>query len=138
MDARPPLKFDGTKPVWKTPLPAYGHSTPIVVNGKVLVTSEPGAVCPWPQLVCVDDRDGAILWQAPLDHLPVTGLTADQQKRAQFLWAEVWRKLLLFIKTRNALAADPARKAELDALKMDWSDHGHLGAVGQVWSLHDG
>jgi outer membrane protein assembly factor BamB len=82
MNAQPPLRFDATKPVWKTPLPAYGLSTPIVVAGKVFVTCEPTGDMPWARLICLDAKDGKQLWVAELNHLPGTTLTAAQQSQA--------------------------------------------------------
>ncbi len=42
---------------WRTRLPGGGHSTPIVVGDRVFVMADPGI------LLCVDRRNGEILWQ---------------------------------------------------------------------------
>src|SRR5204862_7178741 len=56
---------------WKTPIPGVGHSSPIVCGGRVFVTTclehDQKRV-----LLCLDRKDGAILWQrvvvtAPLE-----------------------------------------------------------------------
>ena len=56
--ARPPTKWSAkTNIVWKTPMPAWGNATPIIVGNKLFVCSEPAT------LVCVNLADGKILWE---------------------------------------------------------------------------
>lgn len=67
-----PLIWSETKNIrWKTPIPGKGHSSPIVWGNRVFVTTcleDKGERV----LICLDRRDGAILWQrivltAPLE-----------------------------------------------------------------------
>jgi hypothetical protein len=69
-----PLHWSATENVhWKTPLPGKGHSSPIVSGDRVFVTT-----CLENQqkrlLLCLDRRDGRVLWErvvltAPLERL---------------------------------------------------------------------
>jgi len=58
-DADPPTTWSATENVvWKTPMPAWGNATPVLVGERIFVCAEPTT------LVCVDAKTGAILWQA--------------------------------------------------------------------------
>jgi len=95
-DATPPVAWSETKNVrWKTELPGKGHSTPVVWGERVFVTAalpfgdkvtpfQSGAPgehdnAPVSQkhrflVLCLDRRDGAILWQRTLrEALPHAG-----------------------------------------------------------------
>ena len=64
--ASPPTRWSertGQNIVWKTPMPTWGHASPIVVGEKVFVCAEPHT------LVCVDAADGRILWRRDVDRL---------------------------------------------------------------------
>ena len=55
-DAEPPTKWSATDGVvWKTAMPSWSNSTPIIVGEKLFVCSEPST------LVCVNLADGKIL-----------------------------------------------------------------------------
>ncbi|MHC4290216.1 MAG: outer membrane protein assembly factor BamB family protein [Planctomycetota bacterium] len=43
--------------VWKTKMPGYSNSSPIIVDGKLFVCAEPST------LICLNPGDGEILWQ---------------------------------------------------------------------------
>jgi outer membrane protein assembly factor BamB len=62
-----PLKWTATDNVaWTTPLPGIGHSSPIVVGDRVFVTTclvEQKSVDKSRLLICIDRRDGKVLWQ---------------------------------------------------------------------------
>jgi outer membrane protein assembly factor BamB len=65
-----PLKWSATDNIaWKTPIPGKGHSSPIVWGDRVFVTTclEDEAKSPEDKarrmLLCLDRRDGSILWQ---------------------------------------------------------------------------
>jgi outer membrane protein assembly factor BamB len=80
-DGKAPLKWSATENVaWKTPIPGKGHSSPIVCGDRVFLTTclEEEAKGAHDRarrmLLCLDRRDGAILWQkeviaAPLEKL---------------------------------------------------------------------
>jgi outer membrane protein assembly factor BamB len=58
-----PVRWNATDNIaWKVPLPGIGHSSPILCGDRLFVTT-----CVQPQLqrvlLCLDRRDGKILWQ---------------------------------------------------------------------------
>ena len=53
----------GKNVIWKTPMPCWTNSSPIVVGNKVFTNSEPD------MLICTDAETGKILWQKQVDHL---------------------------------------------------------------------
>jgi outer membrane protein assembly factor BamB len=56
--AQPPLHWSATKNViWRTPMPGYGVSHPVPLGQRIFICAEPGT------LLCLDKRDGKILWQ---------------------------------------------------------------------------
>ena len=61
--------------VWKTPMPAYGNSQPIVVGGRVFTQAEPFS------LISLDAATGAILWERSLDPLALDGLAGTELAR---------------------------------------------------------
>ncbi len=82
-DAKPPVQFGLKKEEgfqWETPLPSWGHGSPVAVAGKVFVMCEPGKENVFPLLICMDGETGRILWQREIDHLPA--ITADKAERA--------------------------------------------------------
>ena len=59
-DARPSLPTDAGIPVaWKTPVPAPGHSSPIVAAGLVMLTGEGH------RILAFDAATGELRWRAP-------------------------------------------------------------------------
>jgi len=66
--ANPPTKWSGDKNVvWKTKLPGRSHSGPVVVGERIFVSSEPDV------LVCLNAKDGMILWQKQVTNTDVFG-----------------------------------------------------------------
>src|SRR4051812_46242034 len=56
--ATPPLHWSETTGIaWKTPLPARGGATPVLVGDRLFVTAEPD------ELLALSVSDGHILWQ---------------------------------------------------------------------------
>jgi outer membrane protein assembly factor BamB len=56
--AQPPLEWSTTKNVvWKTPMPGYGVSHPVLLDQRVFTCAEPGT------LLCLNLEDGKILWR---------------------------------------------------------------------------
>ena len=56
--AQPPLEWSSTKNVvWRTPMPGYGVSHPVLLGHRVFICSEPAT------LLCLHRDDGRILWQ---------------------------------------------------------------------------
>lgn len=97
--SNPPVDCDmktGRNILWTTPLPNWGHGSPIVVNGKALVLSEPGWKHDWPVLTCIDIATGKPLWEREVNHLPATVLDAPREAEIAGKWREfheTWRKL---------------------------------------------
>ena len=62
-DAKPVTEWSADKNVrWKTPIPGRGHSTPIIVDGKIYLTTgdkEKGTQ----SLISLDRKTGKILWE---------------------------------------------------------------------------
>lgn len=62
--ALPVDKFSATENViWKTPLPSWGNSTPIVVDGRIYLTAEKE------KIICVDAGSSKIVWQKDVPYL---------------------------------------------------------------------
>ena len=56
--AQPPLEWSATKNVvWRTPMPGYGVSHPVLLGHRVFTCAEPCT------LLCLNRDDGKILWQ---------------------------------------------------------------------------
>jgi outer membrane protein assembly factor BamB len=63
LETNVPVRWSATENIaWKTPVPGYGHSSPIVSGNRIFVTSciekENRRI-----LVCFDRRSGKLLWQ---------------------------------------------------------------------------
>jgi hypothetical protein len=57
-DANPPLQWSSTQNVvWKTPMPAAGNATPVIVGERIFVCAEPDL------LLCFNAQTGKIIWQ---------------------------------------------------------------------------
>jgi hypothetical protein len=66
--ANPPTKWSPEQNVvWKTKLPGRSHSGPVVLGERIFVSSEPDA------LVCLNAKDGRILWQNQVGYAEVFG-----------------------------------------------------------------
>ena len=104
--------------LWRTALPSWSNASPIVVGDKVFVMSEPTGYAP--SLVCLDGRDGTILWQHEVDHLDL--LPPDRRGEIARQWAACWdraRQAATLLagkseldKRAAALAASKAEKVE--------------------------
>jgi outer membrane protein assembly factor BamB len=64
-DAQPPLEWSPTKNVvWKTAMPGYGVSQPVLLGQRIFICSDPGPRSePATVLLCLDRESGKILWQ---------------------------------------------------------------------------
>lgn len=81
--------------VWRTLLPNWGNNAPIAVGDKVLVLCNEGWKSNAPLLVCLDARDGKILWQKEVDHMdawPQDQAAIGKECRAKELAR--WRKYM--------------------------------------------
>jgi outer membrane protein assembly factor BamB len=57
-----PIPFGEKELKWKTPLPGKGHSSPVIANGRVFVTSTPADLNKR-ALVALGSADGKVLWE---------------------------------------------------------------------------
>jgi len=104
----PGVPYERKNILWETPLPDHSHGAPVVVGGRVFVTSEPD------ELICIDRNTGKILWSATNTYWDAT----PEAERANPAFKEKVKP------AARALAGekDPvkrwaARKALYDALK---------------------
>lgn len=86
----------GSNVLWKTHMPGWTVSSPIVVGTRVFTVAEPDL------LLCVDSRTGAILWQQQVDHLVLW--PADEAKGARAAWSNELANLYAFWTTGQELA----------------------------------
>jgi len=66
--------------VWKTEMPCFANSSPIVVGDRVFTTADPNT------LLCVDIHTGKILWQDTLSPFELLDLPAEEIKVNQQLY----------------------------------------------------
>jgi outer membrane protein assembly factor BamB len=136
---RPPTEFDektGKNVLWKVPMPEWGHGCPTAVNGRVLVMCEPGLKSDWPVLLCLDERDGRLLWQREINHLPE--LIKDEAERGQI--ERTWHDLLAKYRTAYTLFNGwyYAKEEEKEAWEDKFEEQGlvfggwHGGGYGQL------
>jgi outer membrane protein assembly factor BamB len=108
-DARPVVNWDertGSNIVWKTALPNWSNSSPIVTRGRVFVISE--ARAGFPVLFCINARTGEIMWQREIDHLDA--LPPVRQREAREHWRKTFAAWPRFVQWQAA--ADAALKNE--------------------------
>jgi hypothetical protein len=126
-DASPPLHFDmvtGEGIRWETPLPVWGHGSPVAVRGRVFVMCEVGPKNIFPLLVCLDGATGKVLWQREIDHLDaVTASKAEQDRLRREIRAWFDREAELILararseeEKRRAPDHDKDQNARLKAL----------------------
>lgn len=57
-----PAKYETKNILWTTTLPGFANAMPVIVGDKIFVTSEPD------ELVCVNKKDGKVLWKRSYSH----------------------------------------------------------------------
>jgi outer membrane protein assembly factor BamB len=112
----PPVEWDGKtgkNVLWQTPLPYVSYGGLIVVKDRVFLMSDFGYKSDFPELVCVDARDGRLLWQRAINHLAIA--IPDEQERAKVAqaWHDhlAWRREYTTLKAELAAAEEAARAA---------------------------
>jgi hypothetical protein len=65
---------------WKTEMPCWGNTQPIVVGNRVFTKAEPNL------LVCVDAETGKILWTQSANAWELAGVDAKVAAQAQAMW----------------------------------------------------
>ena len=84
--ANPPLHWSKEQNVaWHTPLPAPSNASPIVANDRVFVCAEPDT------LLCLDAKDGRILWEKKNGYLDILPPDEAAKARAAIEAAEATR-----------------------------------------------
>ncbi len=92
-DGKPPVTWSEKENVkWRTPLANWGYSSPVVVNGRVFLTTEPGWKQDFPTLNCFDAATGKLLWQREVNQLPATGLTEEKQAESLRQYQDILAK----------------------------------------------
>lgn len=66
--------------VWKTKLPSWANSQPIVVGDRVFMTGEPDL------LMCCDAKTGKVLWSERQNAWEIAGVAPEAAKKAQRLF----------------------------------------------------
>jgi outer membrane protein assembly factor BamB len=75
--AQPPLEWSPTKNVvWKTAMPGYGVSHPVLLGQRLFICSEPAT------LLCLDRDDGKILWQKTCSYSEIE-ISAEVRERLE-------------------------------------------------------
>ena len=65
-DQKPPVKWSSTENVvWKTKIPGKGHSSPIVMESQIFLTTA-NVSAGTQSVVCIKRKDGELLWQTEI------------------------------------------------------------------------
>jgi outer membrane protein assembly factor BamB len=113
--ARPPLEWSPTtNVVWRTPMPGYGVSQPVLLGRRLFICSEPAT------LLCLDRDEGKILWQKTCSYseLEIEPDVRERLKGELAETAELSRKQSAVQKEmdllRRSLEKDKAPKEEIE------------------------
>ena len=114
--AQPPLEWSPAKNVvWRTSLPGYGVNLPVLLGERVFICAEPAT------LLCLDKKDGKILWQKTSTYaeLEIAPDVREQLKVELEQTTELSKKQSAIQKEKDALyrslVKDKAEKAEIEA-----------------------
>ena len=72
--------YDCQNIAWKVRLPSHSSSSPLVVGNRIYVTGNPGGGNSPMDLLCLDHRDGRVLWMKTLTYCNTIS-DADKKKR---------------------------------------------------------
>jgi outer membrane protein assembly factor BamB len=89
LKAQPPQEWSTTKNVvWRTPMPGYGVSHPVLLGQRVFICSEPCI------LLCLNRKDGEVLWKQSCSYadLEIDQATRDQLEVELVKMAELNKK----------------------------------------------
>lgn len=73
--------------VWKTEMPSWANTQPIVVGDRVFTTAEPNL------LVCVHASTGKVLWVVSANPWELTGVARPQAEKIQAMY-DIWREAI--------------------------------------------
>ena len=103
-DASIPLTWSETENIaWKTKLPNWGNSVPVIGGDNVYVMVEPDIDMPAPQLIAINRGTGAIAWRADLDVFDALG-KQDLGKEYFELRCKAWHGVDLALQLESLLA----------------------------------
>jgi outer membrane protein assembly factor BamB len=110
--------------LWKTQLPAWGNSSPVLVGDRIVVTAEPYT------LLCLDANTGAVLWQRNHDYTDLVAadegpaiqqaIQEGQQKQGEMRKAQ--QRIRRLKQTLQDTPDDEAAKTELAGLEKTVAD----------------
>jgi outer membrane protein assembly factor BamB len=113
--AQPPVEWSTIKNVvWKTPMPGPSNSIPVLLGDRIFICSEP---C---MLLCLDKKDGRILWQKnnSVDELDLAPEVRDKLKLEQAEAARLDKQISAVGREaeslRRKLKENPTAKGEID------------------------
>jgi hypothetical protein len=119
--------------VWRTLLPHWGHNAAGCVKDRVFVLCDEGWKSDAPLLVCLDVKDGRILWQKPVDHMdawPSDKAKVGRECRAKEIkrWRDhmTWWNRFYWDNEKNAAAAATRREADWNRLVEEAKKDGWL------------
>ncbi|HEY5912846.1 MAG TPA: PQQ-binding-like beta-propeller repeat protein [Verrucomicrobiae bacterium] len=77
LDRNPPVRWSSTNHItWKTPVPGEGHSSPVVWEDRIFLTTALKDSLER-KLVCVERKTGGILWQETVVRAPLEAKNAE-------------------------------------------------------------
>jgi outer membrane protein assembly factor BamB len=128
----PDVPYESKNIRWMTPLPHRSTSTPILVGDRLFVMAEPD------ELLCLDKKDGRILWTAAINYYEAL---TPEERRAQPAFAERIDPLVaklraetVAVKRVRLRSAIQKALVDIDAerFRIAANDHfeGHFGIVG--------
>ena len=113
--AQPPVEWSTAKNVvWKTPMPGASNSIPVLLGDRLFICSEP---C---MLLCVNKKDGRIVWQknSDIDELEIEPAVREQIKKEQAEAARLDKQVSVLAREADVLKKklkdDPTAKEEID------------------------
>ncbi len=108
--AAPPTKWSAdTNVVWKTPMPGWSNSTPIIVGNKLFVCSEPTT------LLCANLADGKILWARTNTYFDMLDAAGAAKAKSDNTKAEVIARKIAPLERERRQARRQSRKTPDDA-----------------------
>ncbi|MGB0591899.1 MAG: PQQ-binding-like beta-propeller repeat protein [Myxococcota bacterium] len=89
---------------WRTPLPAWANSSPVVIGERVFVTTEPAT------LHALSTKDGRMLWQDSLEVIDALKGAEAKEARALIASAKIAEKRLKTLQRRQRTLSRKLRK----------------------------
>jgi len=109
----PPIEWEeGKNVIWKTDLPDWSNASPVIVNDKIFVCSEPST------LFCISAKDGKVLWQKTESLDSFFSEQGDKNAKANGMKAQEIRKKINALenkarKLKREIKKNPGKETEL-------------------------